>query len=238
MRACAPSFRSVSRCSAAAWPSAFSSSGVPSRPIWRGRATCTGRHTSARTPVGAATRTATRAGTEIPDPAGAAAAGRPDACTNCHVARTAAWAEAAARRFWGESRFPAEAAAPPGSAPLEALFGGAPVARAVAADALGRAPSDATGRARRVGALLDVMAEDRYPAVRHLAWRGLRRLLAPDALPGGGVAADYDPSGDAAGRRRAVAGLRTALGGAAVAPAPALVALRRGAADHDLEIGE
>lgn len=148
----------------------------------------------------------------------------------------AAWPSAFS--FWGQGRFPAEAAAPPGSAPFEALFGGAPVARAVAADALGRAPLDEAGRARRVGALLDVMAEDRYPAVRHLAWRSLRRLLAPDAPPGSGVAAHYDPAGDAAGRGRAVAGLRAALGAAAVAPAPALVALRRSAADQDLEIGE
>ena len=134
---------------------------------------------------------------ELPDPAGAAAAGRPDACTGCHVERTAAWAEDAARRWWGEAHFPAGAVAPPGTAPFEALFGGAPVARAVAADALGRAPADAPGRARHAGALLDVMSEDRYPAVRHLAWRSLRRLIVPDAPPGSGVAADYDPSADA-----------------------------------------
>jgi hypothetical protein len=178
---------------------------------------------------------------EIPDPARAAAAGRPDACTGCHVERTAAWAEAAARRFWGAARFPSGASVPAGTSPFEALFGGPPVARAAAADALGRAPgADAPGdvRARRVGALLDVMAGDRYPAVRHLAWRSLRRLVAPDASPGAGFAADYDPSDTAAARAEAVGRLRALLGKAALAPSPALAALRAGARDRDLEIGE
>ena len=176
---------------------------------------------------------------EIPDPARAAAAGRPDACTSCHVERTAAWAEAAARGLWGDAHFPSGARAPSGTSPFEALFGGPPVARAAAADALGRAPvAHADARARRVGALLDVMAEDRYPAVRHLAWRSLRRLVAPDALPGVGFAAGYDPSGSPAERNDAVSRLRAALGKSAVAPAPILTALRAGARDRDLEIGE
>lgn len=108
----------------------------------------------------------------------------------------------------------------------------------MAADALGRAPADAPGRARRVGALVDVTSEDRFPAVRHLAWRGVRRLIAPDAPPGTVPAADYDPAAKAAERRRVVAALRAALGGSAVVPVPALVALRRGASGPDLEIGE
>jgi predicted CXXCH cytochrome family protein len=176
---------------------------------------------------------------EIPDPGRAAAAGRPDACTGCHVERTAAWAEASARGFWGDARFPSGAPVPAGTSPFEALFGGPPVARAVAADALGRAPgADGDIRARRVGALLDVMARDHYPAVRHLAWRSLRRLVAPDASPGVGFAADYDPSAMPAARAEAVGRLRAALGEAALAPAPALAALRAGARDRDLEIGE
>ncbi len=113
------------------------------------------------------------------------------------------------------------------------------MARAVAADALGRAPApDADDRARRVGALLDVMARDRYPAVRHLAWRSLRRLLAPDASPGARLAADYDPSANPAERDDAVRRLRTLLRDSTVAPPAALTALRAGARDRDLEIGE
>jgi predicted CXXCH cytochrome family protein len=170
---------------------------------------------------------------EVPEPARAAAAGRPDACTGCHVERTVAWAEAAARRFWGEARYPAGGNPPAGTAPFEALFGGPPVARAVAADAFGRAPSaDAAGRARRIGALLDVMAADRYPAVRHLAWRSLRRLVAP------GFAADYDPCAEPAARDRVVARLCASLGTAEVRPPAAAAALRGQVPDDDLEIGE
>ncbi|HSY42248.1 MAG TPA: hypothetical protein VLA79_22090, partial [Polyangia bacterium] len=176
---------------------------------------------------------------EVPDPARAAAAGRPDACTSCHVERTAAWAEAAARRLWGGARFAPGAPAPAGTSPFEALFGGPPVARAAAADAFGRAPApDAEARARRVGALLDVMVQDRYPAVRHLAWRSLRRLLAPDAPPGAGLAADYDPSASLAERNDAVGRLRTSLRASLVAPPSALTLLRAGGRDRDLEIGE
>ena len=176
---------------------------------------------------------------EIPDPARAATAGRPDACTTCHVERTVAWAEAAARRLWGGARFAPGDAPPPGTSPLEALFGGPPVARATAADALGRAPcADADARARRAGALLDVMVQDRYPAVRHLAWRSLRRLVAPDAAPGAGFAADYDASAEPARRTEAAGRLRAALGHSAIAPPPALTLLRESARDHDLQMGE
>ena len=173
---------------------------------------------------------------EIPQPARAAAAGRPDACTSCHVERTAAWAEASARRLWGGARFASTAPAPAGTSPLEALFGGPPVARAAAADALGRAPvADAAARARRCGALLDVMAQDPYPAVRHLAWRSLRRLTA---APGEGLAAAYDPSGSRAQRDASVGRMRALLGDSAIVPAAALTAMRAGARDRDLEIGE
>ena len=160
---------------------------------------------------------------EVPEPARAAAAGRPDACTSCHVEQTAAWAEGAVRRLWGGARFGPGAPAPAGTSPFEALFGGQPVARAAAADALGRAPvAHAEARARRCGALLDVMARDRYPAVRYLAWRSLRRLTAPDASPGAGFAADYDPSAEPAERDAAVSRLRAALGDSAIAPARTL----------------
>ena len=40
-----------------------------------------------------------------------------------------------------------------------------------------REPCAPAAGARRLGALLEVMAADRYPAVRYLAWRGVRRLI-------------------------------------------------------------
>jgi hypothetical protein len=180
---------------------------------------------------------------EIPDPAGAAAAGRPDACTGCHVEETRTWAAAAARRLWGEGesqRFARPVAAAGAAGPLTTLLSGDPIVRAVAADALGRAPLPRRDGARalaiRRGLLLDVMTGDDYPAVRHLAWRALGRLTggAPAAL------ADYDPTGAAPDRRRACQAIAAALPAvAAVAPAPASTArLRAVARQVAIEIGE
>ena len=78
----------------------------------------------------------------------------------------------------------------------------------------GGGPRDAAGSGRvALGPLLAVMAGDRYPAVRHLAWRSLRRLVAPDADPGTGLAADYDPSAERRGRAEAAGrGCAAALG--------------------------
>jgi predicted CXXCH cytochrome family protein len=162
---------------------------------------------------------------EIPEPARAAASGRPDACTGCHVTETPAWAAAARARSWGREPSPANAA----PSPRDALFAGDPITRAVSADALGRAqvPLAPAERASRVGALVEAMTGDAYPAVRHLAWRALERL---------GVAArDYDPSADVATRAAVVARIRMGLAADAVAPGPRLPARGHG---EDIEIGE
>jgi len=157
---------------------------------------------------------------DVPRPARADGRGRPDACALCHVDGAPG----------GRG----------GAGPLRALFAAEPVGRAVAADALGRAPWFAPAeRARRVGALLAAMETDRYPAVRHLAWRSLRRLIAPAAPPGSGAAADYDPSADSAARARVVGRLRRELGAAVPDPdASTRAALAAGAPDQTLEIGE
>jgi hypothetical protein len=171
---------------------------------------------------------------EIPDPACAGAHGRPDACTGCHVDRSRAWAATAMARLWG--RHAADREGEGSGAPLEAVFGGDPIERAVAAEALGGsdAPADGAARARRAGALLEVMAADRYPAVRHLAWRALGRL-EPGVVP----AAGYDPGADAAERRARVFALSVALGLRATAADPVAVAgLRARALRADVEIGE
>jgi predicted CXXCH cytochrome family protein len=150
---------------------------------------------------------------ELPNAARDAAAGRPSACALCHVDR--------------DRTVP------------DALFAGDPVARAVAADALGRAPFIAAeaapnaARARRAGLLLEVMANDRYPAIRHLAWRALRRL-AP------GAADDFDPAEtDRIARETAVGEVAARLGSSVLWSSPARVAvLRARARDADLEMGE
>jgi len=143
---------------------------------------------------------------------------RPDACTLCHVSGVAGRA----------------------AAPIEAMFTDDPVGRAVAADALGRAPVFSPDeRARRVGALLADMEGDAYPAVRHIAWRSVRRLIAPGAAPGTGLAGDFDPSGELGDRQASVARLRRALGSRAAAIEPrAVAALNRAAPDQAVEIGE
>jgi predicted CXXCH cytochrome family protein len=148
---------------------------------------------------------------EVPAPSHDAAVGRPDACTGCHVEKAPA---------------PVVGAVPPS----RALFSGDPLTRAVAADALGRvqAPLAPDERARRAGRLLEAMAHDTYPAVRHLAARALGRL-------GVDGAASFDPSATAEERAATIARLRTG----AVAPLPAEVAaLRAEAPRQDVDIGE
>jgi hypothetical protein len=164
---------------------------------------------------------------EIPAPAAQAAAGRPDACTGCHTTARVSWAEATLAKWQGRAPGTGDAL---GASTLTVLFSGETVARAVAADALGRAPVFSDGeRAQRVGALLEAMAGDRYPAIRHIAARSLGRLV--------GSGADYDPSADAAARARVVARIGAGLGERARAPEGA-AALRARARDRDLEIGE
>jgi hypothetical protein len=150
---------------------------------------------------------------EVPDPAKAAAAGRPDACAGCHVEK-------------------ASAAGAPST--IEALFTGDPIARSVAADALGRAQValDRGARERREDALLEVMASDAYPAVRHLAARALGRL-------GGDGARGYDPSAEPPARAAAVARLREGLGATGRVPRVAAAApAKRETKGEDIEIGE
>jgi hypothetical protein len=175
---------------------------------------------------------------EVPTPAEDASAGRPDACTNCHVTRSSYWAEAEVR-LW--SRAPQVGGIQ--LSPATQVLGGDPVARAMAADALGRAPffpsasapsAGEDDRAARFGLLLEVMKSDRFPAVRHIAWRSLRRLVKAAAV----AAVDYDPSADAATRERAVERLHTALGWV-VEPARGAVSwYHQGYRDAEVQIGE
>jgi hypothetical protein len=169
---------------------------------------------------------------EIPEPAAAAAAGRPDACTGCHVGKTQAQAALERARLWGRAAPPAAPSEP--LSPVGALFAGDPITRAVAADGLGRAQValDGQARAERQGALLEAMTSDAYPAVRHLAARALGRL-------GVDAASGYDPSALPAARAAAVERLRGGLGAPAPPPPRQLVErLRARAQGEDVDIGE
>ncbi|HVT06509.1 MAG TPA: cytochrome c3 family protein [Polyangia bacterium] len=177
---------------------------------------------------------------EVPEPARAAAAGRPDACTGCHVDRTAAWAQAAAGRFWGPGRAPDGDRVPPGTAPAEAIRAAGPLGRLIAADAIAAAPvpADAPTRNRRLGLLLDVMETDAYPAVREIAWRGLRRVAAGPPTAELLRRSAYDPGAPAPARARSVVVLRLGLGGVTAPVEPVWAAMRGEDAERDLEIGE
>ena len=88
----------------------------------------------------------------------------------------------------------------------------------------------------RTGLLLDAMANDDYPAVRHLAARALGRLV-----PSVPALAAYDPNDDrAAARRAAVERVRASLPPpSVVAPDPARVRrLRDAATAVAIDIGE
>ena len=120
---------------------------------------------------------------DSPDAARDGEAGRPHACTLCHVDRSLPWAAATMRRWYGEHhRAPARRA---DEAPLElgdamaALLAGDAAARAVAAKALGE-PGIVFGADHEaaVRAWLAVTMGDGYPSVRFLARRSLLALEA------------------------------------------------------------
>ncbi len=126
---------------------------------------------------------------ESPDPARDAEAGRPNACTLCHLDRSPVWAAREMTRMFGRTyRAPARR---PSGAPVDLaegaalLLAGDAVERAAAAAALGRAP-EAGALATRDRAflcgLLAVALGDGYPSVRRLAARSLRALDAEQAI--------------------------------------------------------
>src|SRR5262249_56812436 len=89
---------------------------------------------------------------ESPDVARDVEAGRPNACTSCHLDRTAGWAAERMRAFWGPRH--ADPRARPDGAPLDipealaSLHAGDPLQRAVYVSALARADSAVAPDAR------------------------------------------------------------------------------------------
>jgi predicted CXXCH cytochrome family protein len=162
---------------------------------------------------------------EIPSPDAAASRGRPDACTTCHVGWSPDMAQQRYARWWrGAPRAPWDA-----PWPMEAVHTADPIERAVAADALGRvdAGPEHPPRAVRADRLLEVMARDRYPAVRHIAARALGRLGVAEASA-------FDPSATPFERAAFVARLRATLKVPEVAPS----LIEMGPFVDDIEIGE
>jgi predicted CXXCH cytochrome family protein len=124
---------------------------------------------------------------QSPDPARAWRRGMPEACTLCHLDRTAVWAAREYGRLFGKD-VPEDLPSGPGFAlpeSVRALAGGDVVQRVVALRAMTEersATRDARSRLWVVPFLL-MGLEDDYAAVRHFAGRGLREALArPGAL--------------------------------------------------------
>lgn len=143
-----------------------------------------------------------------PDPgAWLGRADQPDACSTCHVTSTRAWLAGVMPTLGVEGTSPRVAAGagqgPAGSVPANGgstgrdeaipswagqaeleLFGGDPLQRNLAADAMGQ--GKAVGPpSRRMAALVTAM-DDEFPSVRWFAWRSLRRMAerhAPEVLP-------------------------------------------------------
>lgn len=123
---------------------------------------------------------------EVPDPRRDGEAGRPHACTMCHVDQTLAWSAAAMNRMWGgaTAKYEAPARRPDGAGldvpdALASLLAGDAVQRAVYADALGRpglAHAPAAGAELRIALIATLF--DAYPSIRWLTWHSLRRLEA------------------------------------------------------------
>ncbi len=112
---------------------------------------------------------------DSPDPAAwLGRADQPDACTQCHVDASRAWAAAAMPAL---RRGALEGSDARGRSRVgEDLFGGDPLQRNLAAHALGR--GEASGSfAPRLALLIEAM-DDAYPSVRWFAWRGARELNA------------------------------------------------------------
>ena len=84
------------------------------------------------------------------------------------------------------------------------------------------------------------MASDRYPAVRHIAWRSLRRLIAPGAAPGAGSGGRLRSVGRHSPRAWPRSSAYAATLGSAVhdVDVRALVVLSALASHQQLEIGE
>ncbi|MEM7311486.1 MAG: cytochrome c3 family protein, partial [Planctomycetota bacterium] len=165
---------------------------------------------------------------ESPDPKRDAEAGRPNACTLCHLDRSPVWAAREMGRMFGR-RFDPPVRRPSGASVelpdgVATLLAGDAVERAVAAAAMGRAPeSGALERDERafLFALLAVTLGDSYPSVRRLAQRALLALDDDQPIGVRERLAAWDPM-DAAGARARTDELLELLrtGGAASFGAP------------------
>lgn len=152
----------------------------------------------------------------VPDVAASMAAGKPDACLNCHASEAPAFA---LRKDGGKDlgfvrQDGADVALADG---LVALIAGDPVRQAVAAFELGRV-DQAPGQGEmliRVPWLIAALEDDR-PAVRRFAWKSLTAIdaalaMSPRALRLAGALASFDFTGAQDERARSVKAIAAAF---------------------------
>lgn len=140
---------------------------------------------------------------------------QPDACTQCHVDRSRAWAarEMATLGLRGTPLAGVVDEADEHPRALLDLLGGDPLQRNLAAHAI--AQPGATGPARTRLAWLLAALEDDYPSVRWFAWRGVRELAAtlpaPERARVLAAVERFDYLGPIAGRVEAIEAIEDAL---------------------------
>jgi hypothetical protein len=179
---------------------------------------------------------------EIPDAAGDAEAGRPNACTLCHLDQSPRWAARETARLW--NRTPREPASRADHAPLDlpdsvaSVLAGDAVQRAVWAKAMGRA--DAAVKAEDKAFLrlhLAITLGDGYPSIRWIAQRSLTSLEAELSLGLGPLLSSIDHQEGQEARRASLFAVLKAL--AALAPGklspPLAASFARGDFTLDLE---
>ncbi|GAB4207795.1 MAG: hypothetical protein OHK0013_25710 [Sandaracinaceae bacterium] len=133
---------------------------------------------------------------------------RPDACALCHLEGGSA------------------------GQPGAQLFAGDPIQRAVVAAALGQRDTASPSPRERTALLLEAMRDDDYPAIRAIAWAGVRALAAtPPPVEA------FSATAPRAARAGAVELIGTTLGVRAAPPAEHAT-LRERATDRAIEIGE
>ncbi|MDD9945063.1 MAG: multiheme c-type cytochrome [Myxococcales bacterium] len=193
----------------------------------------------------------------VPKPGAPPAQAQPDACLLCHTDQNGAWAAQESNRLWPEppsaKRFqglrlnlkpatPDPAGRTRARSAIELLLAGDPIERATAADALGREAADATGAqvGPRVALLLDTLAQDAYPAVRQIAWRSVRALLARHAPATAPELAHFVATDEPAARKAVISNIAARLpqGFATLADPDRVTALRSQADAIQIEIGE
>ena len=187
---------------------------------------------------------------QTPDVAGSVGTGKPHACNLCHLDKSLGWTRDELAKWPGQKTFPPPKLSPEEetiSAAVLTLSRGDARSRVIVAGAF-RDPAArlAAGTDWTGSVLTRVLEHERYPAVRHLAHRGLQ------AAHGDAAAGPFDPVGTPAQRLEELRSMRSRFDAAPVRrpfaflPLTArglpddavLERLRKGRHDPDLSINE